>query len=85
MQPITDMVTELLAKHDLEGIIFDDFNLDEYRVEAEPIAAFIINNMKHLNETILADNIQYVWLRYCHRTLDYLDCLLIARDILTNL
>ncbi len=85
MKPITEIVTVILAEYDLEEIVYDDYNLDEYEIEAEAITAFIINNHKRLNETILADNIQYVFLRYFSTMYDYEVCLDVAQTIIEAL
>ena len=85
MKPITELVTVILSEYDLENIVYEDYNLDEYKIEAEAISAFIINNYKRLNETILADNIQYVFLRYFSDLIDYDICLDVANTIIEAL
>ena len=85
MQPITEIVMTILAEYDLEDIVYEDYNLDEYKIEAESITAFIINNHVRLNETILADNIQYVFLRYFSDLFDYDICIDIAQTIIEAL
>ncbi len=85
MKPITEIVTVILSEYDLEEIVYEDYNLDEYEIEAEAITAFIINNHKRLNETILADNIQYVFLRYFSDLIDYDICLDVANTIIEAL
>ena len=85
MKPITTLVTRVLAEYDLEGLISSGAPENEYLVEAEPITAFIINNRFKLNENLLADNIQYVFLRYFGDLIDYVDCIWIAKDIMKRL
>ena len=85
MKPITTLVTRVLAEYDLEGLISSGAPEDEYLVEAEPITAFIINNRFKLNENLLADNIQFVFLRYFGDLMDYVDCIWIAKDIMKRL
>ena len=85
MKPITNLVNEILAVADLEGLISMGSPKDEYLVEAEPIAAFIIHNHNHLNDLILADNIQYVFLRYFADLIDYDLCYLVAKEIMNQL
>ena len=85
MKPITTLVTRILAAYDVEGLIASGAPEDEYIVEAEPITAFIINNRCKLNENLLADNIQYVFLRYLGSLVDYVDCIWMAKDIMRQL
>lgn len=85
MKPITTLVTRVLAEYDLEGLIGSGAPEDEYLVEAEPITAFIINNRHRLNDSLLADNIQYVFIRYFGELIDYNNCILVARDIMKRL
>lgn len=85
MKPITTLVTRVLAEYDLERLIASGAPEDEYLVEAEPITAFIINNRYKLNENLLADNIQYVFIRYFGSLVDYVDCIWIAKDIMKRL
>ena len=85
MKPITTLVTRVLAEYDLEYLISSGASEDEYLVEAEPITAFIINNRFKLNENLLADNIQFVFLRYFGDLMDYVDCIWIAKDIMKRL
>ena len=85
MKPITTLVTRVLAEYDLEYLISSGAPEDEYLVEAEPITAFIINNRFKLNENLLADNIQFVFLRYFGDLMDYVDCIWIAKDIMKRL
>ena len=85
MKPITTLVTRILAAYDVERLIANGAPEDEYIVEAEPITAFIINNRHKLNENLLADNIQYVFLRYFGSLVDYVDCIWIAKDIMRQL
>lgn len=82
MKPITNIVTDVLNYYDLEGLLY---NGDEYLVEVESITAFIINNRHKLSENLLADNIQYVFLRYFGSLVDYVDCILMAKDIMRRL
>lgn len=81
-KPITNIVTDVLVYYDLEGILY---NGDEYLVEAESITAFIINNRHKLSGNLLADNIQYVFLRYFGSLVDYVDCIWMAKDIMRRL
>ena len=85
MKPITTLITRVLTEYDLEGLISSGAPEDEYLVEAEPITAFIINNRFKLNENLLADNIQFVFLRYFGDLMDYVDCIWIAKDIMKRL
>ena len=85
MKSITNLVNEILEVADLEGLISMGAPKDEYLVEAESIAAFIIHNHNHLNDLILADNIQYVFLRYFDDLIDYDLCYLVAREIMSQL
>ena len=85
MKPVTTLVTRVLAEYDLEYLISSGAPEDEYLVEAEPITAFIINNRFKLNENLLADNIQFVFLRYFGDLMDYVDCIWIAKDIMKRL
>ena len=85
MKPVTTLITRVLAEYDLECLILSGAPEDEYLVEAEPITAFIINNRFKLNENLLADNIQYVFLRYFGDLIDYVDCIWIAKDIMKRL
>ena len=85
MKPITTLVTRVLAEYDIEGLIANGAPEDEYIVEAEPITAFIINNRHKLSENLLADNIQYVFLRYFGSLVDYVDCIWMAKDIMRQL
>ena len=85
MKPITTLVTRVLAEYDLECLISNGAPEDEYLVEAESITAFIINNRYKLNDSLLADNIQYVFIRYFGDLIDYNNCILIARDIMKRL
>ena len=85
MKPITTLVTKVLAEYDLECLISSGAPEDEYLVEAEPITAFIINNRYKLNDSLLADNIQYVFIRYFGHLIDYNNCILVARDIMKRL
>ena len=85
MKPITTLITRVLTEYDLEGLISSGAPEDEYLVEAEPITAFIINNRYKLNDSLLADNIQYVFIRYFGDLVDYNNCILIARDIMKRL
>ena len=85
MKPITTLVTRVLAEYDLKGLIASGAPEDEYLVEAEPITAFIINNRYKLSENLLADNIQYVFIRYFSELIDYNNCILVARDIMKRL
>ena len=85
MKPITTLVTRVLAEYDLECLISSGAPEDEYLIEAEPITAFIINNRYKLNDSLLADNIQYVFIRYFGDLIDYNNCILVARDIMKRL
>ena len=85
MKPITTLVTKVLAEYDIEGLISSGAPEDEYLVEAESITAFLINNRHKLNDSLLADNIQYVFIRYFGNLIDYNNCILIARDIMKRL
>lgn len=82
---VQDVVLNVLTEYDFEGIIYDNVNLDEYEVEAKPIATFIENNYKIMNEELLANNIQLVFLRYFGDLIDIQQCIWAAEDILFDI
>lgn len=82
---IQDIVLNVLTEYDFEGIIYDNVNLDEYEVEAKPIAIFIENNYKIMNEELLANNIQLVFLRYFGDLIDIQQCIWAAEDMLFDI
>ena len=82
---VQDVVLNVLTEYDFEGIIYDNVNLDEYEVEAKPIATFIENNYKIMNEELLANNIQLVFLRYFGDLIDIQQCIWAAEDMLFDI
>lgn len=82
---VQDIVLNVLTEYDFEGIIYDNVNLDEYEVEAKPIATFIENNYKIMNDELLANNIQLVFLRYFGDLIDIQQCIWAAKDILFDI
>jgi hypothetical protein len=82
---VQDIVLNILIEYDFEEIIYDNVNLDEYEVEAKPIATFIENNYKIMNEELLANNIQLVFLRHFGDLIDIQQCIWAAKDILFDI
>ena len=82
---VQDVVLNVLTEYDFEGIIYDNINLDEYEVEAKPIATFIENNYKIMNDELLANNIQLVFLRYFGDLIDIQQCIWAAKDMLFDI
>jgi hypothetical protein len=82
---VKDKVLNILIEYDFEEIIYDNVNLDEYEVEAKPIATFIENNYKIMNGELLANNIQLVFLRHFGDLIDIQQCIWAAKDILFDI
>ena len=85
LSKVEDIVLDVLTEYDFEGIIYENVNLDEYEVEAEPIANFIKNNYKIIDEELLANNIQLVFLRYFGDLIDIKQCIWAAKDMLFDI
>lgn len=82
---VQDIVLNILIEYDFEEIIYDNVNLDEYEVEAKPIATFIENNYKIMNNELLANNIQLVFLRHFGDLIDIQQCICAAEDMLFDI
>lgn len=79
-EELVNMVNEILSIHDLEYLIDMGAPVDEYLPEAEKISDFIINNR---NATLyqLTDAIQFTFMCYFQRLIDFNECLSVASDI----
>ena len=82
---ITTVVTDIVNKYDLEGLFDMGCPVDEYTPEIQAITAFVINNYKHLNPIILADNIQHVFNHYFKALYDFEVCEEMAYEIILGI
>ena len=82
---ITTKVTQVINKYDLEGLLFLGAPEDEYTPEIQAITAFVINNYKHINPVILADNIQFVFNKFFKDFFDYEVCEEMAYEIIIGI
>lgn len=82
---VQDIVLNILIEYDFEEIMCDNIDLDEYKVEAKPIATFIENNYKIMDDELLANNIQLVFLRHFGDLIDIQQCICAAKDILFDI
>lgn len=77
---VQDVVLSVLIEYD-----FANVNFDEYEVEAKSIATFIENNYKIMDNELLANNIQLVFLRYFGALIDIQQCICAAEDMLFDI
>lgn len=79
-----EIVRTVLNKYDLQGFIKAGIDLD-YAREVNMLTDFINNNKEIINVILLADKIQFAFIRYFYICHDMNVCIDMAEEILNNL